>query len=71
MSNISKIQKALERKSLPEKEYEVIFEESDTFTILVKARDEDEAREKAWDEQNTGNYGSGCGSVDIIDIMEA
>lgn len=60
---------ALARKSMPLKNYSVNFTESDNYTIDVQARDEEEAKEKAWNEHSNGNY-SNNSSIDIDSIDE-
>ena len=68
MSSLIDIQKALARKDMPNKTFSIDFEEVESYTITVVAKDEDEARQKAWDEQNNGNYSSNSSGADITNI---
>ncbi len=61
---------ALKRKTMPKKNYTVNFNESDYYSIDVIARDEDEARELAWEEHSNGNYSGGNGNTEIDDVQE-
>jgi hypothetical protein len=67
--SIESAAKAFARKSLPLRNYSVSFSESDYYTIDVVARDEDEAKEKAWDECNNGGY-SGNNVTTEIDMVD-
>ena len=70
MSSLQDIQKALARKDMPNKVFHVDFEEVEYYRITVTAKDEDEARQKAWDEQNNGCYSSQTNGPDITNIDE-
>lgn len=69
--SIESVALAFKRKTLPKKNFTVSFSESDYYSIDVVARDEDEARELAWEEQSNGNYDGGCNTnTDIDDVQE-
>lgn len=66
--SIESVALAFKRKSMPKRNYSVTFIENDCYTIDVVARDEDEAREMAWEEQNNGNYSNNSSAdIDCVD----
>lgn len=68
--SIESVKLALERKNMPLKNYTVRFIESDYYTIDVVARDKEEAKDKAWNEHNNGNYSGGNGDTEIDEVEE-
>lgn len=67
-SFIEEAAKALKKKEGGLTTYRVSFSTEETYDIVVDAKDEDEAKEIAWEESNNGNFSSNSGDTEITNI---